>query len=430
MSSLYFDYNATAPLCESAKIALTNNLGICGNPASIHTHGRAARQRFEEARQTLAHLIKAGRFDDIIFNSSGTEGNNTVLHTFAALCDSAKDSESDQNVLIVTSGIEHPCILNSLKELQDHKTLTKEILPVTKNGQIDCDVLVSVLDEYKTRHPLATILISCMWVNNETGVVQPLSRVIEIAKSFGAYVHSDIVQGLGRLPFSLDLYPLDYATLSAHKIGGLTGFGALYRKAKTPYTPLIYGGGQEKNHRSGTSNMMGAVAFHNALLDCDPTKWDRIKTLRDSLEQDILSFCPEAKIWGHESPRVANTSCIMMPGIEGLTQVMSFDLDHISVSAGSACSSGKVAPSHVLKAMGCSDEEALNSIRVSLPPNATKDDVDRFVAVWKKIYTRCQSKMTQTKTTLAETTLAKTVNTKSETKTKTDRNATIHNDFK
>lgn len=380
--NLYFDYNATAPLCERAKNAVIHALDITGNPSSIHNHGRAARNAFEKARQNFSTLIKPGRFDSLIFNSGGTEGNNTVLKTFQT------PEMASQDALIVHSTIEHPCILNSISS----QTAAKSI-PTTADGLVDLSDLETVLKDYRQARPKAPILVSIMFVNNETGVIQPLADIIRIAKAYGAFVHSDIVQAIGRIPFDVETYPLDYATVSSHKIGGLTGFGALYVRAKCPYEAMVHGGGQEQGKRSGTSNLSGATAFANALEDIIEdrmlAKWNHVVDLRDHLERSISEHCPGTKIWGAKSPRVANTTSLMMPGVDGMTQIMSFDLEGISISAGSACSSGKISPSHVLKAMGIADEQALNTIRVSLPSTTTQDDISRFVKAWIKIYNRC-----------------------------------------
>ncbi len=393
-TNLYFDYNATAPLCASAREAVIKALDITGNPVSIHNHGREARQTFEVARQKLSKALKAGRFDSLVFTSGGTESNNIIIKTFQT------SEMKSRHAKVFCSSIEHPCVLNACE--------SEDYLMTDTSGVIDLDYLDKALSTYRASYPDAPILISVMMVNNETGVVQPLHEIIRLAKSYDAFVHSDVVQALGRLPFDIEMYPLDYATVSSHKIGGLTGFGALYARAKTPLEPLIDGGGQEKGKRSGTSNLSGAAAFAGALSELNPQKWDVISDLRDHIESEILKFCPTAKIWGKNACRVANTSSIMMPDVDGMTQVMSFDIEGISVSAGSACSSGTVSPSHVLKTMGASDHEANNSIRVSLPATATKADIDHFIDAWKRIYQRCAANPCTTKTTPLKTNLTDT----------------------
>jgi len=365
---LFFDYNATAPLHPEAKQALLDVLDDCGNAASPHVFGRHMRQKLEEARQTLAQTLGASFPDEIVFNSGGTEGNNTVLKTF-----------ENQGAAILVSAVEHACVRTICKKAQQ--------IPVDQNGIVDLHWLEETLSQCDQSRP---ILVSVMLVNNETGVIQPLQEIITIAKKYNAYVHSDAVQALGRIPVTLDLYPVDYMTFSGHKIGGCTGFGALYVKAKAPYTSLILGGGQEKEKRSGTSNTFGAVAFGAALKAAREQSWSSVERLRNNLEKSLLDFCPTAMIWAQKSPRVANTLSIRMPGVPNMTQLMAFDIEGIAVSAGSACSSGKVSPSPVLTAMRVVPAQALETIRVSMGPTTTQKDINRFFNAWKSIYDRAK----------------------------------------
>lgn len=365
-SPLFFDYNATAPLRPEAKQAMLEVMDIIGNPASPHFFGRQMRQKLEEARQVLAGALGVTFPDQIIFNSGGTEGNNTVLKTFES-----------KNAALFVSSTEHACVRNVCKK--------SHLIPVDQNGLIDLNWLDEALAKCDQSRP---ILVSVMLVNNETGVIQPLQDILKTAKKYNAYVHSDAVQALGRIPVTTDLYPVDYMSFSGHKIGGCTGFGALYVKAKCPYEPLLLGGGQEKEKRSGTSNTLGAVAFGAALKVALEQDWSFVKNLRNTLEENILDFCPQANIWAKESPRVANTTSIYMPNVPNMTQLMAFDIEGIAVSAGSACSSGKIVPSPVLSAMRVTPTKALETIRVSLGPTTTQNDIDHFFTMWKNIYNR------------------------------------------
>ncbi len=373
-SCLYLDYNATAPVDFSVKEKLKNIFDVQGNPSSIHGHGRAARQVFEEARQVLSATLKTSRFDDIIFNSGGTEGNNTVLKSFQTV------EMIENGAKIFVSAIEHACVLNSAQNAVR--------LPVNNHGVLDLEILEQTLFDAHQENVKAPLLVSVMLVNNETGVIQPLGKICEISKKYGAYVHSDAVQSLGRIPVDIEQYPVDYMTFSGHKIGGFTGFGALYVRAKAPYTAMINGGGQEKNKRSGTSNTFGAISFKVALENALDQGWQKIEKCRDFIESELSKICPDLEIWGQNAPRVANTSSLYMPGVSNITQVMFFDMEGISVSAGSACSSGKIAPSHVLSAMKVPEQKALETCRVSMGPHATKEDAQKFIDVWVKIYTR------------------------------------------
>lgn len=372
---LFFDYNATSPLRKEAKAALCEVMEIAGNPASAHLFGRQMRQKLEVARQIIADTIGVKQVDEIVFNSGGTEGNNTVLKTFEKL-----------GATIFVSAIEHACVLKTCAAAR--------FIPVDSNGLVDLAWLDKELEQCDNNKP---ILISTMLVNNETGAIQPLADLIKIAKKRGAYVHSDAVQALGRIPVTVDLYPVDYMSFSGHKIGGCTGCGALYVKAKSPYEPLILGGGQEKGKRSGTSNTMGATAFGAALLAARAQDWSPIEVLRNQLEQDLKNAFPEISLWAQNAPRVANTLSIHMPGVPNMTQLMAFDIEGIAVSSGSACSSGKVTPSHVLSAMGISAEKALETIRVSMGPSTTAQDTARFFEAWKTIYNRANKTASQLK---------------------------------
>ena len=365
---LFFDYNATAPLRPEAKQALLEALDDCGNAASPHIFGRQMRQKLESARQVLAQTLGSAFPDEIVFNSGGTEGNNTVLKTFES-----------QGAAILVSAVEHACVRTVCKKAQQ--------IPVDQNGIVDLNWLDETLSQCDQSRP---ILVSVMLVNNETGVIQPLQEIITLARKYNAYVHSDAVQALGRIPVTLELYPVDYMTFSAHKIGGCTGFGALYVKAKAPYTPLILGGGQEKEKRSGTSNTFGAIAFGAALTAAQEQSWNTVERLRNNLEKSILDFCPTATIWSQKAPRVANTLSVRMPGVPNMTQLMAFDIEGIAVSAGSACSSGKVYPSPVLTAMRVVPTQALETIRVSMGPTTTQKDINYFFNAWKSIYDRAK----------------------------------------
>lgn len=366
---LFFDYNATAPLRLEAKQALLKILDDCGNAVSPHLFGRKMRQKLEGARQILAQTLGSSFPDEIVFNSGGTEGNNTVLKTFES-----------QGASILVSAVEHACVRTTCKKAQH--------IPVDQNGLVDLHWLEEVLSLCDQSRP---ILVSVMLVNNETGVIQPLQDIIQIAKKYNAFVHSDAVQALGRIPVTLDLYPVDYLTFSGHKIGGCTGFGALYVKAKAPYTALVSGGGQEKEKRSGTSNTFGAVAFGAALEVAREQSWKTTERLRNNLEKSLLAFCPTATIWAQKAPRVANTISIRMPGVPNMTQLMAFDIEGIAVSAGSACSSGKISPSPVLTAMRVIPTQALETIRVSMGPDTTQKDINRFFNTWKAIYDRAKN---------------------------------------
>ena len=355
------DYNATAPLrsvvCDEIMSVL---LQIKGNPSSIHRLGRDARSILESARTRIANALSV-ESRQIVFTSGATESNTMILRGFKGP--------------ILVSAAEHSSIL----DVRDDVTLA----PVDENGVVHLDFIEKWLQEYPGKS-----LVSIMTANNETGVIQPVEKISELCKRTGALFHSDVVQAVGRMP--LDMHIFDCVSMSAHKLGGLAGIGCVIVKDGFPLSALLKGGGQERSYRSGTENIVGIISFAAALEDAtganDLTEWQRIKGLRLMMEEQLTAICPTAKIMGRAAFRLPNTTCITMSGMKAETQVMQFDLDGISLSAGSACSSGKVKKSRVLAAMGISDALAETAIRVSLSPQTTKQDIDSFVSIWKKIY--------------------------------------------
>ena len=366
----YLDYNATAPVRPEVSAAISFALDYPGNPSSVHMSGREARSRVESAREEVARLVGVSP-GGVVFTSGGTEANNLVLQNSAR-----------QNRHVFASAIEHDSILNVLPALQNGATL----IPVGVEGLVDVDALAEQLG--KNSGPA---LVSIMLANNETGVIQPVRQVAEIAKDHGAVVHCDAVQGPGKVAVSIADLGVDWLTISAHKFGGPQGIGALIvgDESETP-TAMLFGGGQERGRRSGTENVPGIVGFDEA-AKCVASIRDesqRVRALRDRLENEIQAAADGVVIVGETAPRLPNTSCIVMPGVPAETQVMSLDLEGVKVSAGAACSSGKVSASHVLKAMGLPDEQTGSAIRVSLGWASGAEDVDQFVAAWTKLRQR------------------------------------------
>jgi cysteine desulfurase len=323
----YLDYNATAPMRPTVREAVIGALGLSGNPSSVHAEGRAARRAVEDARAAVAALTGAAPAQ-VVFTGGGTEANNQALAAAAG-----------RTVLV--SAIEHDSVLEAVPAARR--------IAVEPSGTVDLDALDRMLAQAG-----GPCLVSLMLVNNETGVVQPVAEAARIARSRGALLHCDAVQAAGRLPIDLAALGADMLTLSAHKLGGPKGVGALVLRDGLVCPPLLRGGGQEYRRRAGTENVPGIVGFGQAARDALAGLGDseRVDGLRRSLEARIRAAAPDAPIHGETARRVANTSCIGMPGVPAETQVMAFDLAGIAVSAGSACSSGKVRPSHVLTAMG------------------------------------------------------------------------------
>jgi cysteine desulfurase len=335
-------------------------LEVTGNPSSVHGEGRAARQLLDEARETMARAL-GSIAPMVVFTSGGSEANNLALRGVAA-----------ERVLV--SAIEHPSVI----EAATASGKPVEIIAVTAEGVVDLDALAKLL-------PGPRALVSVMLANNETGVIQPVREVMALAQAHGALVHSDAVQALGKVPVNFGLLGVDLLTVSAHKLGGPVGTGALVVRDGLAVTPLIVGGGQELRRRAGTENIAGAAGFAAATSE---KRFD-VRDLRDRLEAELEG----ATIFGRTVERLPNTTCFAAAGMSAETLLMGFDLDGIAISSGSACSSGKVAKSHVLSAMGVAPELAQAAIRVSLGWNTTEEDIDRFIAVWRRLRARYKARV-------------------------------------
>lgn len=356
--SLYLDYNATAPLCREAKQAMLEAMELVGNGSSVHQFGRQVRQKVEQARQEVADFFKTAS-SSVIFTSGATEANHLALCGFEGR--------------IIVSAVEHDSV--------DQARTDRFVCPVDPQGIIDLTALETLLQEGNS-----PAMVSVMAANNETGVIQPLKQVVGLAKQYGAFVHCDAVQAMGRLPFSWE--GIDLISLSAHKLGGPQGVGALVMRTDVPLKAQLRGGGQERSFRSGTENFLGIVGFAAALKVAKGQDWGAVAQVRDTLEARLKALCPGALFLAQEAPRLPNTTALVMRGVKSATQVMSFDLAGIAVSSGAACGSGKVKSSRVLAAMGVPRELADCAIRVSLEPTSQISIVDRFLEVWMDIYER------------------------------------------
>lgn len=357
--SIYMDYNASAPLLPAVKAAMVEAMETVGNAASIHAHGRAGRACVDHARREICEYVDA-KGAQLVFTGSATEANNMVLRGIPA-----------KSFLI--SSIEHPSLFQVRDDLH--------YIPVDGNGVVQLQALERILKNLP-----APALVSVMLVNNETGVIQPLAEIVQIARACGAVVHTDAVQALGKLPVSFHKLGVDLMTIASHKMGGPAGVGALIIREGVTLNPLILGGGHEQGLRAGTQNIALIEGFRIALQQTQGAQLQATESLRNQMEEAILNFCPAANVYGRSVARAPNTSYIAMPGVSAEVQLMAFDLAGISVSSGSACSSGKVRPSHVLKAMGIDYAQAGGVIRVSLGWDSKPDDIEAFIANWKQIY--------------------------------------------
>lgn len=359
----YLDHNASTPVRPEAAAAASVAMHAIGNGSSPHRFGRMVRRLIDDARVRVADLVGAEP-SSIVFTSGGTEANSL------ALCGVRRRR-------IIASDVEHASVLRATGRV--------ERIPVDGNGCVDLDRLSAMLA--KDPRPA---LVSVMVANNETGVIQPVAEVSAVAKRFSALVHTDAVQAAGKIPVDMRALGADLLSLSAHKIGGLAGAGALVIAPDVSITPMVRGGGQERERRSGTENVVGISAFGAAAgavrRELVSGSASRLTSLRDDLEDRIRAVAPGSMIFGVEAARLPNTSCLTMPGVSGETQVLALDLDGISVGAGAACSSGKGSRSPVLAAMRIPSSVASEAIRISLGWTSRRDDIDRFVQAWTALY--------------------------------------------
>jgi cysteine desulfurase len=372
----YFDWNATAPLRAEARRAVEAALSFSGNPSSVHAEGRAARRLIEDARVEVAALVGA-RASDVFFTSSGTEANVLALSPAWEL---GADKYPRERLLMST--VEHVSVRAGGRFAKD----AIEDVPVDAQGRLDLEALEKAL--IKSKHSL----VSLMLANNETGIVQPVAQAAAIVHAAGGLLHVDAVQAAGRMACDISALGADLVTLSAHKIGGLKGAGALIRAREDLHLsdPLVRGGGQERGMRAGTENVAGIAAFGAAAAAArrdGEAEAARMLALRNRLEAGLQAIAPGTVIFGQEVPRLPNTTLFALEGIKAETAVIAFDLEGIAVSSGSACSSGKVQPSHVLAAMGVSPALTRGAVRLSLGWETTESDIDRLHNAWRKLAT-------------------------------------------
>ncbi len=376
MERVYLDWNATAPLRGEAQRALQEAAGLIGNPSSVHAEGRAARRLVEQAREEVAALVGA-QPADVIFTSSGTEAN--VLALSPMIETAGQKGPRDR---LFMSVIEHPSVRAGGRFLRE----AIEDIPVEADGRVNLAALAAALARAETSRPL----VSLMLANNETGVVQPVAEAAAIVHAAGGLLHVDAVQAAGRIPCDIRTLGADLLTLSGHKIGGAKGAGALVRAAEHIQfaDPLIRGGGQERGLRAGTENVAGIAAFGAAAATARGQLAEEaahMLVLRTLLEEGLRTISPQAVILGGAAERLPNTTLFALAGIKAETAIIAFDLEGIAVSAGAACSSGKVQSSHVLAAMGVSPEIGRAAVRVSLGWTTGQADVERFLNAWRKL---------------------------------------------
>jgi cysteine desulfurase len=371
---IYLDWNATAPLRAPARTAMVAAMDVCGNPSSVHAEGRAAKHLVEDAREKVAALVGATA-RDVVFTSGGTEANVFALWPF------------EGRTRLLVSSIEHPSVLAGGR----FAPAAVETVPVAADGRVDLLVLRRRLAELAADG--VRIFVSIMHANNETGVVQPICEAAQAVHERGGVLHVDAVQTAGRIPCDIKALGADLLTVSAHKIGGPKGAGALIKRTEDSHlAPLLTGGGQERGARAGTENVAAIAGFgasaeaaSAALRGIGASYGHEAKDLRDRLEAGLRTATPDVVIFGADVERLPNTTLFSLHGLKAETAVIAFDLEGIAVSSGAACSSGKVAPSHVLAAMGVAPSLARGAVRVSLGPTTTERDIERFLEAWNKM---------------------------------------------
>jgi cysteine desulfurase len=368
---VYLDWNATTPLRPEARQAMAAALDMAGNPSSVHAEGRQARRLVEDARAAVAAAVGA-RPQDVVFTSGGTEANAL------ALTPGLRRGAGEPVRRLLVSAIEHTSVLSGGRFSPE--TITT--IAITESGLVEVDHLRGLLAD----GPPA--LVSVMLANNETGALQPVGEVADIVHEAGGLLHVDAIQALGKIPFDIKSMKADLVTVSAHKIGGPKGVGALVLADEAHgLEPLLRGGGQELGRRAGTENVAGIAAFGAAVrVSMAALQGDavRLQALRERLEKG-LQQTPGMIVFSEGTPRLPNTTLFTVPGLKAETAVIGFDLGGIAVSSGSACSSGKVQPSHVLAAMGVGRELAQGAVRLSLGWSTSEADIDLALQAWRKL---------------------------------------------
>jgi len=380
VTRVYLDHNATTPPSEAVIAAMTAVLrGTFGNPSSVHHFGQQAKALLDEARTRVARLLAADP-GEIVFTGGGTEGDNIAIRGVAEAL------ETTGRRHLIASSIEHEAVLNTLKAL-GRRGWRVTLLPLGERGIIDADELRAAITE-------DTALVSVMHANNEIGTIQPIAELTRIAREQKALFHTDAVQSAGKIPIDVKALGVDLLTISAHKFYGPKGVGALWVRRGLRMQPAITGGKQERGRRAGTENVAGIVGMGVAATEAVEklsSEHSRIAALRDRLETSILATVRGTSRNGAEQPRVANTSNISFDRVEAESLLIGLDLEGIAVSTGSACSSGTLEPSHVLKAMGLPAHRTQNSIRFSLGAGTTDADVDRLLAILPRVVEKLRS---------------------------------------
>jgi cysteine desulfurase len=365
----YLDHAATTPMLPEAISAVSDALGEVGNPSSLHDAGRRARRRIEESREELAEALCA-RPSEVIFTAGGTEADNLAVKGLYW----ARREQDPRRTRVLVSAIEHHAVLDCAEWLGTHQDAEVVFLPVDESGLVHPDTLRTALAD----DPAGNAVVSVMWANNEVGTVQPIAELAAVATEFGVPFHTDAVQGVPALPVDFAESGVAALTMTGHKLGGPVGVGALLLRRDVTCTPLLHGGGQERDVRSGTLDVAGAIGLATATAVTVARRDEtaaRLATLRDTLISGIRAAIPDVIVNGHPSERLPGIAHLSFPGCEGDSLLMLLDARGVECSTGSACAAGVAQPSHVLIAMGASEATARGSLRFSLGHTSTEDDV-------------------------------------------------------
>jgi cysteine desulfurase len=370
----YLDHAATTPMLPQAVEAYVSAAQEVGNASSLHTAGRCARRKVEESRELVAAVLNA-RPSEVIFTGGGTESDNLAVKGIFW----ARRSADPARTRVIASSVEHHAVLDSVQWLDEHEGATVGWLPVDANGTVDVDAVRAEL----AAHADEIAVISVMWANNEVGTLQPVTELVALAAEYGIPCHSDAIQAVGQVPIDFAGSGVAALTVTGHKLGGPIGVGALLLGRDVAATPLLHGGGQERDVHSGTLDVPGIVAFATALeasVKAQPEYALRVGALRDDLVGRVLDAVPDAILNGHPTERLPGNAHFSFPGCEGDALLLLLDAAGIACSTGSACSAGVAQPSHVLLAMCADEDRARSSLRFSLGHTSTKADIDELVA--------------------------------------------------
>jgi cysteine desulfurase len=376
---VYLDHAATTPVRREVFEAMEPFYGPrFGNPSSVHRWGREARAALDEARERVARCVGAHP-DEVCFTSGGTEADNL------AILGPLRSQREKGRSVIVSTPIEHKAVLATVHHAA-REGVTERLLDVTTGGVVDLAATDEEIDD-------SVAVCTVMWVNNEVGTIQPVPEIAERVKAHGGIMHTDAVQAFGKIDINVSKLGIDLLTISGHKIGAPKGIGAMYIRRGTQIDPLFHGGTQDRGRRPGTENVAYAVALARAAelaVEERETEWARLESLRDSLEEGLLARIPDAVVHGRGAPRAPHVLNISVPGTDSESLLMALDLAGVAASAGSACQSGNVTPSHVLRAMGVQPDLAIAAVRMSLGSLTTPESITRVVELFPALIAKAR----------------------------------------